>query len=143
MWASETSETTCRYRATVTKAEAAPGKRFLITGIGGGVALFCLQFAVALGVEVWVTSSSPDKLRRAVQLGAAGGVSYRDKDWKAQLQQAVPDGFDAVVDGEPPRASWRAWWRPRRRSGCPSHRLFVTHARRPIVCRCQRCRRGW
>ena len=120
----------------MTKAEAAPGKRFLITGIGGGVALFCLQFAVALGVEVWVTSSSPDKLRRAVQLGAAGGVSYRDKDWKAQLQQAVPDGFDAVVDGEPPRASWRAWCGVHAgRSGCPPRRLFLTHARRRIVCR--------
>lgn len=63
------------------------------------MALFCLQFAVAMGVEVWVTSSSTDKIKRAVQLGAAGGVSYRDKDWKAQLRRAVPDGFDAVVDG--------------------------------------------
>ena len=47
------------YRALFTQGNAAAGERILITGIGGGVATFALQFAVALGAEVWVTSSSP------------------------------------------------------------------------------------
>ena len=42
------------------------------------MALFALQFAVAVGAEVWVTSSDPTKIERAVALGAKGGVSYRE-----------------------------------------------------------------
>jgi len=50
----------------------------LITGIGGGVALFALQFAVAVGANVYVTSSSPEKIDKAIALGAKGGVNYKD-----------------------------------------------------------------
>ncbi len=48
------------WRALVTLGEVRPenakGKVVLVPGIGGGVALFALQFAVAMGAEVWVTS---------------------------------------------------------------------------------------
>lgn len=47
-----------------------------MTGIGGGVALFAMQFAVAVGAKVFVTSSSDEKIKKAIQLGAAGGVNY-------------------------------------------------------------------
>lgn len=50
----------------------------MITGIGGGVALFALQFAVAVGANVYVTSSSPEKIDKAIALGAKGGVNYKD-----------------------------------------------------------------
>ena len=70
----------------------------LITGIGGGVALLALQFALAAGATVLVTSSSADKLMQARTLGAAGGASYRDADWAAQLQRQA-GLFDLVVDG--------------------------------------------
>jgi NADPH:quinone reductase-like Zn-dependent oxidoreductase len=48
----------------------------LITGIGGGVALLAMQLCLALGARVYVTSSSEEKLARAIALGAAGGVNY-------------------------------------------------------------------
>jgi NADPH:quinone reductase-like Zn-dependent oxidoreductase len=54
----------------------------LITGIGGGVALFALQFAIAVGAHVYVTSSNPEKIQKAIQLGAKGGVNYRDGNTK-------------------------------------------------------------
>ena len=66
-------------RALFVKAEAKPGDHVLITGIGGGVALFALQFAVACGINVYVTSSSPEKIENAVKWGAKGGVVYRDR----------------------------------------------------------------
>ena len=50
----------------------------LITGIGGGVALIALQLCVAQGANVYVTSGGADKIRKAVELGAKGGVSYKD-----------------------------------------------------------------
>ncbi len=49
------------------------GRRLLVTGIGGGVALMALMFTRELGTEVWVTSGSEEKIQRAVELGARGG----------------------------------------------------------------------
>jgi zinc-binding alcohol dehydrogenase/oxidoreductase len=85
------------YRALMMRATLQPGERVLVNGIGGGVALFALQFAIAAGARVWVTSSSPDKIARAVTLGAEGGFDYRDEQWAAH---AVKSGgpFDVVVD---------------------------------------------
>ena len=54
-----------------------PGDNVLITGIGGGVALVALQLCVARGANVYVTSGSQEKIRKAVELGAKGGVSYK------------------------------------------------------------------
>lgn len=60
------------------KGNVKAGDNVLITGIGGGVALFALQFAVAAGANVYVTSSDPEKIKKAVALGAKGGVNYRE-----------------------------------------------------------------
>lgn len=92
------------WRALVTKTgeNASAGRNILVTGIGGGVALQVLQFAVALGCNVYVTSGDKTKIDKAVRLGAKGGVSYRDKDWDKQLANILPDDrlyLDAVIDG--------------------------------------------
>jgi NADPH:quinone reductase-like Zn-dependent oxidoreductase len=85
------------YRAVFSRGNLQSQERILISGIGGGVAQCALQFAVAAGAEVWVTSSSPEKIARAVALGARGGFDYRDAGWvAAALQQAGP--FDLVID---------------------------------------------
>lgn len=96
-------------RAVFTKGGLTSGQTVLITGIGGGVATFALQLAVAVGAEAWVTSSSPDKIQRAVDLGARGGALYTDDDWDRQLrdQGVVPqlivdsaggDSYGALVN---------------------------------------------
>lgn len=102
------------YRALFTRARLQPGERVLLTGIGGGVALFALQFAVAAGAEVWVTSSHDDKIARAVTLGAAGGFNYTAADWtqtaaavggfKVIIDSAGGDGFEALIDLAAPGA---------------------------------------
>ena len=46
------------WRALMTRGAMRSGDRVLISGVGGGVALFALQFAVAGGAEVYVTSGS-------------------------------------------------------------------------------------
>ncbi len=86
------------WRAVFTRAQLKPGERVLITGAGGGGALNALQFAVATGAKVWVTSSSPDKIARAQALGAVGGVNYRDANWASALQAAAGGLFDVIVD---------------------------------------------
>lgn len=86
------------FRALVSRARVQPGDKVLITGIGGGVALFALQFALSIGCEVWVTSGSEDKLRAAQALGAKGGVNYRQEGWRKTLQAAA-GLFDVMIDG--------------------------------------------
>ncbi|TIC71044.1 NAD(P)-binding protein [Wallemia mellicola] len=83
------------WRATFVKAQVEKG-------IGGGVALQALQFAVAKGANVYVTSGNSEKLQRAIkQFGAAGGVNYKDADWPEQLKKQLPSDhvyLDAVID---------------------------------------------
>jgi zinc-binding alcohol dehydrogenase/oxidoreductase len=97
------------WRALMTRAGLNRQKpeRVLITGVGGGAALFALQFAVAAGAEVWVTSGSAQKVANAVALGAKGGVSYKESDWhKTLLREATKATptlartgyFDVIID---------------------------------------------
>lgn len=86
------------YRALVFRAQARKGEKVLITGIGGGVALFAMQFALALGLEVFVTSSSNEKIEKAIKLGASAGVNYLNPEWGSELLK-ISGGFNVVVDG--------------------------------------------
>ncbi len=86
------------YRALFVRAALRPDERVLISGVGGGVALFALQFAVASGNPVFVTSGSGDKLRRAMDLGAKGGVSYNNENWGKQLKGEAGGSFDVIID---------------------------------------------
>jgi zinc-binding alcohol dehydrogenase/oxidoreductase len=86
------------YRALFVQGKLKAGEKVLIPGIGGGVALWALQLAVAAGAEVWVTTSTPEKLQIAQQLGASGGVLYTEEDWVSTLRKQA-GSFDLIVDG--------------------------------------------
>lgn len=75
------------------------GKTVLLQGTGG-VSTFALQFSVALGAKALITSGSDDKLARALKMGAAAGVNYRQSpDWeKWARQQTNGEGVDLVVE---------------------------------------------
>ena len=94
-------------RAGLKQTTTGQPERVLITGVGGGVALFALQFAVAAGAEVWVTSGSEAKLTHARALGASGGVSYKEPDWHKNLMKQTTAAnpslvkigyFDVIID---------------------------------------------
>lgn len=85
------------YRSLFSQGGIRPGWRVLVTGIGGGVATMALQLAVAAGAEVWVTSSSSEKIERAVALGARGGFLYTQDDWPKRCAEAA-GGFELIVD---------------------------------------------
>jgi NADPH:quinone reductase-like Zn-dependent oxidoreductase len=90
------------WRALTTKAAVQPGQNILITGIGGGVAISALQFGVAMGANVFVTSGSQEKLDRAKDLGAQGGAIYKAEKWDADIRQQLPSSrpfIDAIIDG--------------------------------------------
>lgn len=93
------------WRAVMTKSgsQMQPGRNILITGIGGGVAVMALLFAVAAGANVYVSSGSAEKISLATKkLGAKGGVNYHEKDWDAKLKAMLPSErpkLDAIIDG--------------------------------------------
>lgn len=85
------------YRALFTKARLRAGEKVLITGIGGGSALWAFQFALAYKARVYVTSGSVEKLLKAKELGALGGFNYKDPDWILKAAKEA-GGFDIVID---------------------------------------------
>lgn len=85
------------YRALFTKAQIKPIDKALITGIGGGAALFLLQMAVAAGSEVYVTSSSDEKIKKAIEMGAKEGFNYTNESWIQQAKE-TSRGFDLIID---------------------------------------------
>lgn len=86
------------WRALFTRAQLKAGEKVLVTGTGGGAALFAAQFAIAAGAQVWVTSSSPEKILRARALGAIGGANYREENWSADLLKVAGGPFDVIID---------------------------------------------
>lgn len=87
------------WSALVTLGDLQPGASVLVQGTGG-VALFALQIAAAMGARVIQTSSSDDKLARTQALGAAAGINYRtDPDWgRTARSLAGGAGVDHVIE---------------------------------------------
>lgn len=80
-------------------ANAKPGELVLAQGTGG-ISVFALQLAMARGIQFAITSSSDEKLKKCLAMGADFAVNYRDQpDWAAALLEATGGrGADVVVD---------------------------------------------
>ncbi|MGN9843589.1 zinc-dependent alcohol dehydrogenase family protein [Nonomuraea sp. H19] len=72
----------------------------LVTQGSGGVSLFALSFAKALGARVIATTSGPAKAARLSELGADEVIDYQAMpDWPAKvLELTGGQGADRVVD---------------------------------------------
>jgi NADPH:quinone reductase-like Zn-dependent oxidoreductase len=94
------------YRMLATKARLQEDEWVLVWGIGGGVSTATLAIAKALGGRVIVTSSSPDKLARALELGADATFNHETDDVVAGVKEVTGGGAHVVVDhvGE---ATWK------------------------------------
>ena len=86
------------WRATHSRAQIEAGEKVLVTGIGGSTAIFAMQIALAKGAEVYVSSSSLEKIEKAKQLGATDGVLYNEEKWEQRLRKQCPSGFDVIID---------------------------------------------
>ena len=68
-------------------------------GLTGGVSLFGLQFAKALGATTIITSSSDEKLERARELGADHVINYKETpEWGAKAFELASGGVDVVIE---------------------------------------------
>ena len=85
------------WRAVVTQGEVKPGYKVLVTGAGSGVSSFAILWSVALGAEVYVSSGSEEKIRKAKELGVVDGLNYTDADCYRELKNKS-GGFDVIID---------------------------------------------
>ncbi|WP_254560713.1 zinc-binding dehydrogenase [Dyadobacter diqingensis] len=86
------------YRALFSRGQLNRKSTILITGIGGGVALWALAFALKMNSRVYVTSGQDDKIQKAIIAGASGGANYKSLNWKKELFDQT-EGFDLILDG--------------------------------------------
>jgi NADPH:quinone reductase-like Zn-dependent oxidoreductase len=87
------------WHALVSSGGLAAGQTVLVQGTGG-VSLFALQFARAMGARVIATSSSDAKLERVRALGASDVINYKTTpDWGAKARAMTNGrGVDHVVE---------------------------------------------
>lgn len=87
------------WRALVVDGEIKPGSSVLVQGTGG-VSIFALQFAKAMGCTVIATSSNDAKLERLKALGADHLINYKQVEgWGAKVMELTGGtGVDHVVE---------------------------------------------
>ena len=69
----------------ITVARLQAGETVFIPGAGGGVASMGIQIAKHAGAVVIASTSTPEKMARARDLGADHVVNYREVDWVEQV----------------------------------------------------------
>jgi NADPH:quinone reductase-like Zn-dependent oxidoreductase len=87
------------WHSLVPEGHLKAGDMVLVQGTGG-VSIFALQFATMHGAKVIATSSSDEKLSKALQLGASEGINYKTMpEWdKRTLELTGGRGVDFVVE---------------------------------------------
>lgn len=87
------------WRMLMTRAGLRAGDTVLIHGIGGGVAIACLQLAKLTDAIVIVTSSSDEKIKKARMLGADYGINYQSENVSESVRKLTNGGgADIVID---------------------------------------------
>src|SRR5581483_7128443 len=87
------------WHAMIEHAMLKAGDSVLLQGTGG-VSIFGLQFAHAMGIAAVITSSSDDKLKRAKALGAAHGINYKTTpEWDKAAVEFTGGGKITLIGG--------------------------------------------
>ncbi|WP_407491906.1 NAD(P)-dependent alcohol dehydrogenase [Pseudooceanicola sp. MF1-13] len=87
------------WRALVVDGGLMPGQTVAVLGTGG-VSIYALQLAKAMGARVIATSSSDEKLAKLTDMGADHVINYRTTpDWGTEMQRLTDGrGVDLVVE---------------------------------------------
>lgn len=80
------------------KTTGAP-PRVLIHAVAGGVGTAAVQIGKLLGIEMYGTASSDEKLARVKPLGLAHGINYKEHDYQEAIEELTHgEGVDAVFE---------------------------------------------
>ncbi|MBS1251963.1 MAG: alcohol dehydrogenase [Anaerolineales bacterium] len=101
------------------------GERALILGAGGGVASAGIQIAHHAGAHVFTTTSTPEKMTLARELGADEVFNYREEDWVASVLEVTNGRGTDLVQDNVGAVTWPAALKTLARNGrlvtCGSH----------------------
>ena len=76
-----------------------PVARVLIHAVAGGVGTAAVQIGKILGVEMYGTSSSDEKLAKVRELGLQHGINYKRQDYADAIKELTKgEGVDAVFE---------------------------------------------
>lgn len=79
--------------------EKPAGTRVLIHAVAGGVGTAAVQIGKILGIEMFGTSSSDEKLVRVRELGLQHGINYKHKDYAQAIKELTGgEGVDAALE---------------------------------------------
>jgi NADPH:quinone reductase len=85
----------------IAKEQSAGSKRprVLIHAVAGGVGTAAVQVGKLLGLEMYGTSSSEEKLERVKKLGLQHGINYKQRDYEEAIKELTHgEGVDAVFE---------------------------------------------
>lgn len=87
------------WKAGLLEKSPGPTPRVLIHAVAGGVGTAAVQIGKLLGVEMYGTSSSDDKLARMKALGLQHGINYKGPDYQEAIKELTHgQGVDAVFE---------------------------------------------
>ncbi|MFX1388908.1 MAG: zinc-binding dehydrogenase [Promethearchaeota archaeon] len=89
------------YRMLTTLGKVKPGDFIFIHGAGGGVSSAAIQIANLFGANVITTTSTPEKIEKAKQIGADYVINYKEeKDYTKFIYKEITreQGVDLVID---------------------------------------------
>ena len=97
------------------RARLSAGDLLLVVGVGGGVSSAGLLIGRVMGAEVYVTSRSPAKIARSIELGAVTGFEST-AEFSKELRAAARRQADVVFENVGP-ATWNQSMRSIRPGG--------------------------
>jgi NADPH2:quinone reductase len=81
------------------KSSDAITPRVLIHAVAGGVGTAAVQIGKLLGVQMYGTSSSEEKLTRVKALGLQHGINYKQRDYEEAIKELTHgEGVDVVFE---------------------------------------------
>ncbi|XP_010921987.1 uncharacterized protein [Elaeis guineensis] len=93
-------EVACTVWSTVfMMSRLSPGESFLIHGGSSGIGTFAIQMAKHLGIRVFVTAGTEEKLAACKQFGADVCINYKTEDFVARVkEETAGKGVDVILD---------------------------------------------
>lgn len=86
------------WNALMVKGNLQRGESVLIEGTGG-LSIFAMQIALAVGAKVYATSSSTEKAQQLLELGVEAVINYKtEPKWGRKIYELSNGGVDHVID---------------------------------------------
>ncbi|KAJ3679443.1 hypothetical protein LUZ60_017454 [Juncus effusus] len=93
-------EVCCTVWSTVfMTSHLSPGESFLVHGGSSGIGTFAIQIAKYLGIKVFTTAGSEEKLSACKDLGADVCINYKTEDFVARIkEETAGKGVNVILD---------------------------------------------